>query len=69
MIGILLTVLVAALVYLILAWLTVPIVENRIDAARDAQETADLVDLASRVGSAVQELQEERLLSIGSSAA
>jgi signal transduction histidine kinase len=45
--------------------LTVPIVVNRIDAAREAQDTADLVDLASRVGSAVQELQEERLLSIG----
>jgi signal transduction histidine kinase len=45
--------------------LTVPIVVNRIDAARDAQKTADLVELAGRVGSVVQELQEERLLSIG----
>ena len=45
--------------------LSVPIVVNRIDAARDAQNTADLVELATQVGSAVQELQEERLLSIG----
>ena len=43
--------------------LSVPIVVNRINAARDAQSTADLVELATRVGSTVQELQEERLLS------
>lgn len=45
--------------------LSVPIVLNRIDAARDAQRIADTVALATRVGSAVQELQEERLLSVG----
>ena len=43
--------------------LAVPIVVNRVDAARDAQRTSDTVQLAARVGSAVQELQEERLLS------
>ncbi len=45
--------------------LSVPIVINRIDAARDAQRIADTVALATRVGSTVQELQEERLLSVG----
>ncbi len=45
--------------------LSVPIVLNRIEAARDAQRIADTVDLATEVGSAVQELQEERLLSVG----
>jgi signal transduction histidine kinase len=45
--------------------LSVPIVLNRIDAARDAQRIADTVELATRVGSTVQELQEERLLSVG----
>ncbi len=45
--------------------LSVPIVLNRVDAARDAQRTADAVELAGEVGSALQELQEERLLSIG----
>ena len=45
--------------------LSVPIVVNRIQAARDAQRTADTVALATQVGSAVQELQEERLLSTG----
>ena len=45
--------------------LSIPIVLNRIDAARDAQRVADTVALATRVGSAVQELQEERLLSVG----
>ena len=45
--------------------LSVPIVVNRIAAAREAQRTADAVELATRVGSAVQELQEERLLSTG----
>ncbi|HET6532223.1 MAG TPA: ATP-binding protein [Actinoplanes sp.] len=45
--------------------LSVPIIVNRIDTARDAQRTSDTVDLAKQVGSAVQELQEERLLSIG----
>jgi hypothetical protein len=45
--------------------LSVPIIANRIEAARDAQRTADTVELATQVGSAVQELQEERLLSTG----
>jgi signal transduction histidine kinase len=45
--------------------LSVPIVVNRIDAARDAQRISDSVELATRVGSVVQELQEERLLSVG----
>ncbi|MEU7907919.1 nitrate- and nitrite sensing domain-containing protein [Actinoplanes sp. NPDC049118] len=45
--------------------LAVPIVVNRVDAARDAQSISDKVELANRVGSAVQELQEERLLSVG----
>jgi signal transduction histidine kinase len=45
--------------------LSVPIVVNRIDVARSAQRTADTVALATEVGSTVQQLQEERLLSIG----
>src|SRR4051812_21916939 len=45
--------------------LSVPIVVNRINAATDARDTSDVVKLAGRVGSAVHELQEERLLSIG----
>jgi len=45
--------------------LSVPIVINRVDVARSAQQTADAVALADEVGSTVQELQEERLLSIG----
>ena len=45
--------------------LSVPIVVNRINVARSAQDTADAVALATQVGSTVQELQEERLLSIG----
>jgi len=45
--------------------LTAPIMLNRIDAAQDAQDTTDLVRLATEVGSTVQEMNEERLLSIG----
>ena len=45
--------------------LSVPIVLNRIAVAREAQRTADAVDLATRIGSAVQELQEERLVQRG----
>ncbi len=45
--------------------LSVPIVLNRVAVAREAQRTADAVELATRVGSAVQQLQEERLLSTG----
>ena len=45
--------------------LSVPIVANRINVARAAQQTSDTVALATEVGSTVQELQEERLLSVG----
>ncbi len=45
--------------------LALPIVVNRVDVARQAQETSDTVLLATQVGSAVQELSEERLLSVG----
>jgi signal transduction histidine kinase len=45
--------------------LAVPIVVNRVDVARDAQNISDTVEFATQVGSAVQELQEERLLSVG----
>lgn len=45
--------------------LSVPIIFNRIDVARDAQRTANTVELATKVSSAIQELQEERLLSVG----
>ena len=45
--------------------LSVPIVINRVEAARTAQETADAVEIAAAVGTALQELQEERLLSVG----
>jgi hypothetical protein len=45
--------------------LALPIVANRIDVARQAQDTSDAVLLANQVGSAVQELSEERLLSVG----
>lgn len=45
--------------------LTVPIVVNRVGAANDARDLADRVTLATKVGSALQEIEEERLLSIG----
>jgi signal transduction histidine kinase len=45
--------------------LTVPILINRADAASSAQDTSDSVQLATQVSSAVLELQEERLLSVG----
>jgi signal transduction histidine kinase len=45
--------------------LAVPIVANRINVARSAQDISDAVQLASQVGTAVHELQEERLLSVG----
>ncbi|WP_250031644.1 sensor histidine kinase [Paractinoplanes maris] len=45
--------------------LSVPIIVNRVQAATDAQNTSNTVALAGRVGTAVQELQEERLLSVG----
>jgi signal transduction histidine kinase len=45
--------------------LSVPLVLDRVAAARAAQRTADAVALANTVGTALQELQEERLLSVG----
>jgi signal transduction histidine kinase len=45
--------------------LSVPVIVNRISAANDAQNTSNMIKLAARVGTAVQELQEERLLSVG----
>ncbi|BFU41834.1 hypothetical protein KRMM14A1004_00710 [Krasilnikovia sp. MM14-A1004] len=45
--------------------LSVPIIADRITVARDAQKVADLVALAVDAGTTVQELQEERLLSVG----
>jgi signal transduction histidine kinase len=45
--------------------LTVPIIVNRVQAASEAQRTSNTVQLATQVSSAVLELQEERLLSVG----
>ncbi|WIM96307.1 HAMP domain-containing protein [Actinoplanes oblitus] len=45
--------------------LTVPIIYNRVSAASTAQDTSDTVQLATRVSTAVLELQEERLLTVG----
>src|SRR5262249_24939253 len=45
--------------------LSIAIVIDRISAARDAQNTSNVVALATRVSSAVQELQSERILSVG----
>jgi signal transduction histidine kinase len=45
--------------------LSIPIIFSRISDARDAQKISDSVTLATRVSTAVQELQEERLLSVG----
>ncbi|MFC6015336.1 nitrate- and nitrite sensing domain-containing protein [Plantactinospora solaniradicis] len=45
--------------------LAVPVLVDRIDSARKAADTADSVRRAGRVGTLVQELQLERLLSIG----
>ncbi|MEU9829522.1 sensor histidine kinase [Micromonospora chersina] len=46
--------------------LAVPVVLDRVAAAQRAVDTADTVRVASRVGSLVQDLQQERLLSVGS---
>ncbi|MFC0008069.1 sensor histidine kinase [Micromonospora siamensis] len=48
-----------------MAGLAVPVVVDRIDTARQAGAIADTVRVASRVGSLVQDLQQERLLSVG----
>ncbi|MBG0560887.1 sensor histidine kinase [Actinoplanes aureus] len=45
--------------------LSVPVIFERIDAARVAQDTSDTVQMATQVSSALIELQEERLLSVG----
>ncbi|WFE32427.1 nitrate- and nitrite sensing domain-containing protein [Micromonospora sp. WMMD975] len=45
--------------------LAVPVVVDRVAAAQRAADTAETVRVASRIGSLVQDLQQERLLSIG----
>ncbi|MEH0969679.1 nitrate- and nitrite sensing domain-containing protein [Micromonospora sp. CPCC 205546] len=45
--------------------LAVPAVLDRVDAARRAGDIADRVRVASRIGSLVQDLQQERVLSVG----
>ncbi|GLY05151.1 nitrate- and nitrite sensing domain-containing protein [Actinoplanes sp. NBRC 101535] len=45
--------------------LSVPVIYERANAARIAQETSDTVQLATQVSSALIQLQEERLLSVG----
>ncbi|WP_435205301.1 nitrate- and nitrite sensing domain-containing protein [Micromonospora sp. bgisy143] len=45
--------------------LAVPVVIDRVAAAQRAADITDQVRLASRVGSLVQDLQQERILSIG----
>ncbi|MGI5524237.1 nitrate- and nitrite sensing domain-containing protein [Micromonospora sp. CA-259024] len=45
--------------------LAVPVVLDRVATAQRAGDTADRVRLASRVGSLVQDLQQERILSVG----
>lgn len=45
--------------------LAVPVALDRVSAAGRAADTADTVRTASRIGSLVQDLQQERLLSVG----
>ncbi|MGC5289212.1 sensor histidine kinase [Micromonospora sp. DT231] len=45
--------------------LAVPVMLDRVAAAQRASDTAERVRLASRVGSLVQDLQQERVLSVG----
>ncbi|WP_233583755.1 nitrate- and nitrite sensing domain-containing protein, partial [Micromonospora sp. CV4] len=45
--------------------LAVPVVLDRVAAAQRASDIAERVRLASRVGSLVQDLQQERILSVG----
>ncbi|QLQ38185.2 nitrate- and nitrite sensing domain-containing protein [Micromonospora robiginosa] len=45
--------------------LAVPVVIDRVAAAQRAADTAETVRVASRIGSLVQDLQQERLLSVG----
>ncbi|MFR9779299.1 nitrate- and nitrite sensing domain-containing protein [Micromonospora sp. MS34] len=48
-----------------MAGLAVPVVLDRVAAAQRAADTAHTVRTASRIGSLVQDLQQERLLSVG----
>ncbi|MEH1165649.1 nitrate- and nitrite sensing domain-containing protein [Micromonospora sp. CPCC 205539] len=48
-----------------MAGLAVPVVLDRVAAAQRADDIAERVRVASRVGSLVQDLQQERILSIG----
>lgn len=45
--------------------LTIPIIVNRATAAQDAQNTSNQVQLATRISTALQQLELERLLSVG----
>ncbi|WP_229067651.1 nitrate- and nitrite sensing domain-containing protein [Actinoplanes sp. DH11] len=45
--------------------LSIPVIYERVEAARVAQETSDTVRLATEVSSTLIELQEERLLAVG----
>ncbi|MDG4833706.1 nitrate- and nitrite sensing domain-containing protein [Solwaraspora sp. WMMD1047] len=45
--------------------LAVPVVVDRVSEARRAADTAEAVDVAGQVGTLVQDLQKERLLSLG----
>ncbi|MEV1330284.1 nitrate- and nitrite sensing domain-containing protein [Micromonospora costi] len=45
--------------------LAVPVVRDRVAVAQRAGEIADQVRLASRIGTLVQDLQQERMLSVG----
>ncbi|MBB2945624.1 signal transduction histidine kinase [Actinoplanes lutulentus] len=45
--------------------LSIPVIYERIDAARSAQDISNTVALATEVSSALTELQEERLLAVG----
>ncbi|MEU4562554.1 ATP-binding protein [Actinoplanes sp. NPDC023936] len=45
--------------------LSIPVIYERIDAARIAQETSDTVLLATEVSSTLIEIQEDRLLAVG----
>ncbi|MFG1775040.1 nitrate- and nitrite sensing domain-containing protein [Micromonospora sp. NPDC049048] len=50
---------------LAMAGLAVPVVIDRVAASQQARDTANLVRVASRVGSLVQDLQQEQVLSVG----
>ncbi len=45
--------------------LSIPIIVSRVADAKSAQDTSNVVQVATQVSTAVQEIQEERLLSIG----